>query len=425
MAKLSEVLKERGYAYQFSSEKLEELTDGPKRTVYLGIDPSADSLHVGNLQAMLVLRRFLEDGHKVILLIGGGTGMIGDPSGKSEERNLLDDPTIDKNARAIEQQAKQLFAGLDFELVNNATWLRRLNYIEFLRDIGKHFSVNAMLQRDSVKDRLQNQEQGISYTEFSYMLLQAYDFLHLFEERRCDVQIGASDQWGNILSGVDLIRRKTGETAYALTSPLLINKSTGKKFGKSEQGAVWLDATKTSLQAFYDFWLSVDDADVEEYLLKMTLVSSDEIMHLLAEQRKNPAARTAQRRLASAVTEIVHGKESAMFIEQLAKTSRALNFDDAEWVRSVLEVARRSPDTVSVKIGTTIVDLLVSAGLAESKSDARRLIKQKGVRLNGSVIDDEQRTATAEDLAHGIAVIQKGNDLRLVLKQRLLASLFK
>lgn len=196
MAKLSEVLRERGYVYQHSSETLEELTDEAKRTVYLGIDPSADSLHVGNLQAMLVLRRFLEDRHKVILLIGGGTGMIGDPSGKSEERNLLDDATIDTNAAAIAAQGSNLFNGMDFALMNNAEWLRGLNYIEFLRDIGKHFSVNAMLQRDSVKERLENQEQGISYTEFSYMLLQSYDYLHLHKEHACDVQIGASDQWG-------------------------------------------------------------------------------------------------------------------------------------------------------------------------------------------------------------------------------------
>jgi tyrosyl-tRNA synthetase len=226
---------------------------------------------------MLVLRRFLEDGHKVILLIGGGTGMIGDPSGKSEERNLLDDATIDRNATAIAAQGSKIFNGMEFSLMNNAEWLRGLNYIEFLRDIGKHFSVNAMLQRDSVKDRLENQEQGISYTEFSYMLLQSYDYLHLHTHHGCDVQIGASDQWGNILSGVDLIRRKTGDTVYAFTSPLLINKATGKKFGKSEQGAVWLDPAKTSPYQFYQFFLNVDDDAVEELLLKMTLLPKEEI----------------------------------------------------------------------------------------------------------------------------------------------------
>ncbi len=308
--KLSEVLKERGYVYQHTGE-LEEITDSKKRTVYLGIDPSADSLHVGNLQAMLVLRRFLEHGHKVILLIGGGTGMIGDPSGKSEERNLLDDATIDRNAKAIGAQGAKLFGGRNFSLMNNADWLRSLNYIEFLRDIGKHFSVNAMLARDSVRDRLANQEQGISYTEFSYMLLQSYDFLHLYTEHGCDVQIGASDQWGNILSGVDLIRRKTGNTAYALTSPLLVNKSTGKKFGKSEGGAVWLDAAKTSPFQFYQFWFNTSDADVEEYLLKMTLVSKDDIDAVMMEQKAAPSSRAAQKRLAHEVTTLVHGASEA------------------------------------------------------------------------------------------------------------------
>lgn len=308
--KLSEVLKERGYVYQHSSP-LEEITDNKKRTVYLGIDPSADSLHVGNLQAMLVLRRFLEHGHKVILLIGGGTGMIGDPSGKSEERNLLDDATIDKNAAAIAAQGKKLFGGQDFTLMNNAQWLRELNYIEFLRDVGKHFSVNAMLARDSVKDRLANQEQGISYTEFSYMLLQSYDFLHLHQKHGCDVQIGASDQWGNILSGVDLIRRKTGDTVYAFTSPLLVNKSTGKKFGKSEGGAVWLDAKKTSPFEFYQFWFNTTDTDVEEFLLKMTLVPKAEIDAVMEEQNKNPAGRAAQKKLAYEVTALVHGEDEA------------------------------------------------------------------------------------------------------------------
>jgi tyrosyl-tRNA synthetase len=396
MSKLSEVLSERGYAYQFSSATLEELTDGPKRTVYLGIDPSADSLHVGNLQAMLVLRRFLEDGHKVILLIGGGTGMIGDPSGKNEERNLLDDETIERNAKAIEKQAKQLFAGLDFELVNNAQWLRTLNYIEFLRDIGKHFSVNAMLQRDSVKDRLQNQEQGISYTEFSYMLLQAYDFLHLFEEKGCDVQIGASDQWGNIVSGTDLIRRKTGKTAYAFTSPLLINKATGKKFGKSEDGAVWLDAAKTSPFKLYQFFLNVEDDAAEELLLRLTLCTKEDIAAALSEPTHT---RTAQKLLARAVVELVHGKAAAD--EAILQTELLFkrDFSKHEKEKLALQVAAHTP----------LVDVLVERGYATSKSAARRLIEAKGVKLNGSVLDDPEKKLTAADAdADGFVVLVAG-----------------
>lgn len=308
--KLSELLRERGYVYQHSAP-LEEITDGQKRALYLGIDPSADSLHIGHLQAMLVLRRFLDDGHSVILVVGGGTGLIGDPSGKSEERPLLEEEEVAKNGEALGAQAKNLFGGKEFRLVNNANWLKKLYLVEFLRDIGKHFSVNAMTQRDSVRERLGGAEEGISYTEFSYMLLQAYDFLHLNKEYGCDLQIGASDQWGNIISGIDLIRRKTGELVYGFTSPLLTNRSTGKKFGKSEGGAVWLDARKTSPFEFYQFWFNVADAEVEDYLLKMTLLPKNEIDTVMAEQQSNPSARVAQKKLASEVTALVHGTDEA------------------------------------------------------------------------------------------------------------------
>ncbi len=375
--KLSEVLQERGYVYQHSSP-LEEITDGQKRMVYLGIDPSADSLHVGNLQAMLVLRRFLEHGHKVILLIGGGTGMIGDPSGKSEERNLLDDATIDKNAKAIAAQGKKLFGGLDFTLLNNAQWLRTLNYIEFLRDIGKHFSVNAMLARDSVKDRLANQEQGISYTEFSYMLLQSYDFLHLHQNYGCDVQIGASDQWGNILSGTDLIRRKTGDTVYAFTSPLLVNKSTGKKFGKSEGGAVWLDAQKTSPFDFYQFWFNTTDEDVEEFLLKMTLLPKAEIDAVMEEQRSNPSGRAAQKKLAYEVTALVHGESEA---------TKAQNFENVP------------------TIGTgKLRDVLKEY----STSELRRLVEQGGISGKDGKIDSiDYEVTSGEEIKIGKSKVFK------------------
>jgi tyrosyl-tRNA synthetase len=309
-AKLSEVLKERGYVYQHSAP-LEEITDGPKRTLYLGIDPTADSMHVGHLQAMLVLRRFLENGHKVIVLLGGGTGMIGDPSGKSEERVLLDEATLARNARGVRAQATNLFESGDFRILNNLDWLGGLKVIEFLRDIGKHFSVNAMMARDSVKDRLEHRDQGISYTEFSYMLLQSYDFLHLFEHEHCDLQLGASDQWGNMVSGVDLIRRKTSKMAYALSFPLLVNKSTGKKFGKSEGGAIWLDAQKTSPFEFYQFWFNTSDDEAQEYLLKMTLVPKADIDAVMKEQSANPAARAAQKKLAYEVTKLVHGEDEA------------------------------------------------------------------------------------------------------------------
>jgi len=361
--KLSELLQERGYVYQHSSG-VAEITDGPKRTLYLGIDPTADSMHVGHLQAMLVLRRFIENGHKVIVLLGGGTGMIGDPSGKSEERNLLDEATLARNAAGVKSQAQQLFNSRNFAIQNNLDWLGKLKVIDFLRDIGKHFSVNAMMARDSVKDRLENREQGISYTEFSYMLLQSYDFLHLFEHEGCELQLGASDQWGNMVSGVDLIRRKTGKVAYALSFPLLINKSTGKKFGKSEGGAVWLDANKTSVFDFYQFWINTGDADVEEYLLKMTLVPKADIDTVMAEQGQNPAGRAAQRKLAWEVTALVHGDKEAT---------------KAKGAAEALFSGKAPADMPSVA-GGKLRDIVANM----STSELRRLVEQGAVSLVGS-----------------------------------------
>ena len=413
MVKLSETLHERGYVHQYSSETLEEITDGPKRTVYLGIDPSADSLHVGNLQAMLVLRRFLEDGHRVILLVGGGTGMIGDPSGKSEERNLLDEVTISHNTAAIRVQAEYLFGGLDFKIVNNADWLGKLDLIGFLRDVGKYFSVNAMLQRDSVKNRLDNQEQGISYTEFSYMLLQAYDYLHLHQEYGCDLQIGASDQWGNIVSGIDLIRRKTGDVSYALSCPLLINKSTGKKFGKSESGAVWLDAAKTSPFEFYQFWINSEDDAVEEYLLKMTMMSWADIDVTMAEHNENPAMRIAQKKLAHEVAVLVHGQEAA---DTAAAVSAAL-FGDAvltDLNEETVAMLKSAAPNCSVELDEPIEDVLIRSALATSKREARQFIEGGAASLNGEKVDGSKMLSDA-DFTKGIALLRRGKRAVAVL----------
>jgi tyrosyl-tRNA synthetase len=307
--KLSEVLKERGYVYQHTGE-LEEVVDGEKRTLYLGIDPTADSMHVGHFMGLLVMRRFLENGHKIILLTGGGTGMIGDPGGKSDERNLLDRKTAEENSRAVAGQIRKVFGSSDFIEENNAKWLAKINLLEFLRDIGKHFTVNSMIKKDTVKTRL-DAESPMSFTEFSYSLLQGYDFLHLNEQYGCDLQVGGSDQWTNILSGVEFIRRKEGKTVHAFTWPLVINRSTGKKFGKSEGGAVWLDPKKTPPFQFYQFWFNTSDEDVEEYLLKMTLVSKEDIDAVMDEQRAAPASRAAQKRLAHEVTTLVHGEAEA------------------------------------------------------------------------------------------------------------------
>ena len=417
MQKLSDTLRERGYVYQYSCEVLEEITDplsGQKRTVYLGIDPSADSFHVGHLQAMLVLRRFLDAGHKVILLVGGGTGMIGDPSGKSEERNLLDDATVTHNTAALRVQAEYLFGGLDFQIVNNADWLGKLDLIGFLRDIGKHFSVNAMLQRDSVKNRLENQEEGISYTEFSYMLLQSYDFLHLHQEYGCDLQIGASDQWGNMVSGIDLIRRKTGDTAYALSCPLLINKSTGKKFGKSEGGAVWLDAAKTTPFEFYQFWFNAEDDSVEEYLLKMTMLPKADIDAVISEHVADPSRRTAQRKLAFEVTKLVHGEEIARGCEMTPEILYAKDVADITEADANILRAVKAP-MLKTAVGDTIVDVLVSSLIASSKREARQFIEDGAISLNGTRMTDAAYSIVESDFHNGLALLKRGKRAVVVL----------
>lgn len=405
MAKLSELLKERGYVYQHSSEKLGEITDDGKRTLYLGIDPSADSLQVGQLQAFLILRHFIEAGHRVILLIGGGTGMIGDPGGRSTERNLLDAETVARNAENIEKQAKRLFGAGDFTLLNNADWLPKLQLIEFLRDTGKHFSVNAMIQRDFIKDRLKNADEGISYTEFSYALLQAYDYLHLHETEQCDLQVGGSDQWGNIVSGVDFIRRKTGDTVYALTWPLLINKATGKKFGKSEQGTVWLDAEKTSPFQFYQFWLNVADEDVEEYLLKMTLLSRAEIDAVLELHKRDPKERHGQQTLAREVTTLVHSEQSATTAERASRALFGEGLADMDAETAVMLAA--SAPSCKVKADALVLDALVNSNLAASKTEARRFLSEKAVTLNGELVD-EKRSLSADDFKNGIALLKRG-----------------
>lgn len=407
MATLSEILKERGYVQQFSSKKLEEITDGQKRTLYLGVDPSADSLQVGQLQAFLILRHFLEDGHKVILLIGGGTGMIGDPGGKNAERPLLSPEQVHANGEAIAVQAKTLFGGADFTLVNNAEWLGTLNLIEFLRDVGKHFTVNAMLQRDFVKDRIKNPEEGISYTEFSYALLQAYDYLYLNENHGCDLQVGGSDQWGNIVSGVDFIRRKKSETVYALTWPLLVNKATGKKFGKSEQDTIWLDPKKTTPFQFYQFWLNVEDENLGEYLLKMTMLSKAEISAALELHKRDKKEHHGQQLLAREVTTLVHGTAEAAKAEKVSQMLfgeggiLALSANEGNMLRGIAP-------SYNVEAHALILDVLVGAQLAGSKREARQFLQEKAVMLNGEIVIDEKRKLTTEDFPSGFALLKRG-----------------
>jgi len=404
--KLSETLRERGYVYQHSSETLEEITDGDKRVLYLGVDPTADSMHVGQLQGLLVLRRFVEDGHKLNIIVGGGTGMVGDPGGKSAERNLLEDKTVEANAKALKAQFKRLLGGVEFDMVNNADWLRKLKMMEFLRDVGKHFTVNEMVKRDSVRPRLETPDQSISYTEFSYMLLQAYDFLELNKRYGCDLQVGGSDQWGNILSGVELIRKTNGNTAYALSWPLLVDKATGKKFGKSEGGAVWLDATKTSPYKFYQFWFNLGDENVEEYLRKMTLLTMDEISLVMQRHATDPAARAAQTSLAWEVTSLVHGEDIADKVEEVSSiifSGEAREMDDA-----AREMLKNEAPSAAIAIGLPLVDALIAANLASSKREARQFIEDGAVMLAGEKVTSVERLLEEGDFTDGVTLLKRG-----------------
>ncbi|HEY4526814.1 MAG TPA: tyrosine--tRNA ligase [Candidatus Paceibacterota bacterium] len=413
MAMLSETLKERGYVHQFSAEKLEEITDGPKRTVYLGIDPSADSLHAGNLMGLLILRHFLEDGHKIIILTGGGTGMIGDPGGKSEERNLLDEETVANNAKAVAAQIRQIFGSSDFTEENNAKWLAKLKLLDFLREVGKHFTINTMIKKDIVSERLKK-ESPISYTEFSYSLLQGYDYLHLNETYGCDVQVGGSDQWGNILAGVDFIRRTKEKTVYAFTWPLLVNKATGKKFGKSEQGAVWLDPKKTIPYQFYQFWLTVEDEMAEECLLKMTLLSKAEIDAVMHMHKRDKGERHPQRLLARTVTTLVHGEAAAEAAEAVSNVlfGGAAIADLSAVQREQLKM---SAPTFDVQVGTSLIDLLIQTKLASSKREAKQFVSAKGVSINQQVVTDAEAVLDPAHFQNGVALLKRGKRTVVVL----------
>lgn len=406
MEKLSTILESRGYVYQHSAGSLAEITDGESRVLYLGIDPTADSLHVGHLQMLCVLRHFHEAGHKVIILVGGGTGMIGDPSGKHEERNLLDVETTKANAEAMRKQIERVAGIADLSMVNNADWLGELTLIDFLRDIGKHFTVNSMVKKDMVRERLEA-ESPLSYTEFAYAILQGYDFLHLFEKEKCTLQIGASDQWGNITAGIELIRKKTGGTAYGITAPLLINKATGKKFGKSEGGAIWLDPQKTPPFAFYQFWLQSEDAAIEEYLTRMTFMSLEEIKGVMDEHAKDPSKRHGQHALAHAVTELVHGRDAA---EEAARVSGVLFGETALDALSKEEqrVLIESAPSLEVSEGMFVVDVLVQSGLASSKRDARHLLEAGAIMLGAHKVSDIEMQLKAETFENKLLFLRKG-----------------
>jgi tyrosyl-tRNA synthetase len=399
------------------------LSEGPL-TLYCGFDPTGDSLHVGNLVGQLTLKRFQLAGHHVLPLAGGATGMIGDPSGKSAERNLLTREQLAHNVACIKQQLARL---LDFEtainparLVDNADWTSALGYLDFLRDVGKYFSVNMMVAKDSVRSRMEG-DHGISYTEFSYMLLQAHDFYHLRKTFHCELQIGGSDQWGNITAGTDLIRKKLGTPAWGLTFPL-ITKSDGSKFGKTESGAVWLDPAKTSPYKFYQFFVNTEDAKVPEYLKKFTFLSRPEIEALEAAHAANPGPREAHKALAREVTRLVHGQAALdaalkasdiLFGAEIGDTSEAVFRDVVGEVptQAITAAQLASP-------GLPLTEALVLAGLAPSKGQARKDIEGGGIYLNNLKADPAAftRTLTSADLLFGRhLLLRKGKRTYAVL----------
>jgi len=414
--KLIEELRWRGMLQDIMPGTEEQLNK-EMTTGYIGFDPTADSLHIGSLVPILLLVHLQKAGHKPIALVGGATGMIGDPSGKSEERNLLDEATLAKNVAGIGRQLEKF---LDFnsakpnaaELVNNYDWFKDISFISFLRDVGKHITINYMMAKDSVKKRIEG-EVGLSYTEFAYQLMQGYDFYWLFKNRNCKLQMGGSDQWGNITTGTELVRRKAGGEAFAFTCPL-ITKADGGKFGKTESGNVWLDASRTSPYQFYQFWLNASDPDAEKWIKIFTFLPKEEIESLLKEHSKDPGKRLLQKKLAEEVTSFVHGKEEyekaiettqKLFANQNAP-AETLSIEDLEGMEGVIKF-----DFSKEKIssGIDIVSFLAETEIFPSKGEARKMVQGGGVSINRKKVDNIQFAIENSVLLHNkYILVQKG-----------------
>tara|TARA_B100000809_G_C15084170_1_gene510789 strand:+ start:218 stop:1501 length:1284 start_codon:yes stop_codon:yes gene_type:complete len=415
----------RGLIHQTTDGKhLAEWLAGGSRTVYVGFDPTASSLHVGSLMPLMTLRRFQKAGHHPLALVGGATGMIGDPSGKSQERNLLSADSLEDNIQGLKSQMLKF---LDFTpgpfaavLVNNFDWMRQFSYLDFLRDIGKNFPVNVMLAKDSVKSRIGRDEGGISYTEFSYMLLQAYDFVHLYDEYGCELQIGGSDQWGNITAGIDLARRMRNTHLHGITSPLL-TKVDGSKMGKTESGTVWLSPERTSPYAFYQYWINIDDADIGMCLRYLTELEREEIEALDASRTESPHLRESQKRVAEELTRLVHGSpglasaqraSNAFFGAQIDKSSDEQLLEIFSDVPSKELVMERLADD-----GLNIVDAMREAGLANSNGEARRAVQQGGAYVNNRRVDSIETSLTTQNLVgESIIVLRSGKKKYALLR---------
>ncbi|MBN8600858.1 MAG: tyrosine--tRNA ligase [Planctomycetes bacterium] len=407
-------LEWRGLLHQTTDrEELRKFLSQP-RVVYVGFDPTAESLHVGSLIPLMLLRRFQKAGHHPIALVGGATGMIGDPSGKSDERNLLSKETLAQNVAGMRRQMEQF---LDFtgasaaKIVNNFEWMEKFSFLDFLRDVGKNVTVNVMLSKDSIKGRIERPDSGISYTEFSYMLLQAYDFVHLARTANCFLQAGGSDQWGNITAGIDLGRRMLGKELFGLTCPLLLT-SDGKKMGKSERGALWLDPKRTSPYAFYQYWINVSDADVLMCLRFLTELPPEEINALQTSLQTEPHLRAAQKRLAQWLTQFVHGEEglkAALRATEIFFGAAIESLDDSQLLDIFADVPSGQVERSKLEAGLSIVDAFVLTGLAKSKGDARRAVEQGAANVNNRRVESIDRVLTLNDLAsETVMVLRSG-----------------
>ncbi len=397
--KLSEELKWRGFVNQTTLADIAELDKTPV-TFYWGVDPSADSMTIGHLSVAMTVKRFMRQGHKAVLLVGGATGLIGDPDGKKQERDLKSPEEIAKNKAVIVEQYKKIFEGEDFEVVDNYDWFKDVGYMDFLRNIGKHLSMTQLLDREFVKARIGSGGSGISYAEFSYSLIQGYDFLHLFREKGVTLQVCGADQWGNSLVGVEMIRKLEAKEAHVYSTPLIINKTTGIKFGKSEEGAVWLDENKTSVYQFYQFWLNVDDDGAINYLKIYTPLSKEKIEELEQAAKSDPADRLAQKTLAYEVTKIVHGEAKA---KNAKKVTEVLFGGQHVSQLSHEEQVMLSHEIPVAKKGSTLTEILAESGVAASKGEARRL-------LEGGAISVNSQKVTTDETIREMSLVKKGKN---------------
>jgi tyrosyl-tRNA synthetase len=411
---LSENLAWRGFVNQTTYKDITRL-DGEPITFYLGVDPSASSMTVGNLAVVMMVRHFVAAGHKAVLLVGGATGLIGDPDGKKQERDLLTLEQIDHNKQAIAAQYRQVLGDQPFELVDNYDWFKDIGYLEFLRDIGKHVPMRQMLARDFIQTRLGEEGSGISYAEFSYALIQGYDFLHLHREKGVTLQICGSDQWGNSIAGVELIRRITGDEAHVWSAPLVVNKTTGIKFGKSEAGAVWLDEQLTSVYQFYQFWLNVDDDSVEDYLKIYTLLDSEAVAEIMRQFNDNRSSRAAQKALAYEVTKLVHGGDKA---DSAVRTTAVLFGGESydQLTGDDLALLVRELPQAEAHDGDDLIAPLVASGLAGSNSEARRFLEQGSVYVNGAPAGLDYHLAPENHLDGQYVVLRRGKNISAILR---------